>query len=87
MFFNRAIVQIFSFGERCNVLFQLGFVSLNLAFHISPQENICTFAHIIIYYLYIIFTAVSLCEDPCAEICGRLNVLHHIPDNDRSFQL
>ena len=34
---------------------QLGFVSLNRTFYLSPHENICTIALITIHYLYNIF--------------------------------
>ena len=44
--FIRAMVRIFSFGERWNVLF-------NRTFHLSPHENILTIALINIHYLYI----------------------------------
>ena len=53
MVFIRAMVHIFSFGERkCSI--QLGFASLNRTFYLSPHENICTIALITIHYLYII---------------------------------
>ena len=52
MFFIHAMVQIFSFGERLNVLSQLGFASLNRTFNLSPHENIRTIALITIHYLY-----------------------------------
>ena len=45
MFFIRALVQIFSFGERLNVL-------LNRTFNLSPHDNIRTIALITIHYLY-----------------------------------
>ena len=34
------------------MLFQLGFASLNRTFHLSPHENICTIALKTIHYLY-----------------------------------
>ena len=37
-FFIRAMVHIFSFGERLNVQFNFA------SFHLSPHENICTIA-------------------------------------------
>ena len=50
--FIRAIVRIFSFGERRNVLFNSAIASLNREFHLSPHENILTIALINIHYLY-----------------------------------
>ena len=52
--FIRAMVRIFSFGERWNVLFNSAIASLNRTFHLSPHENILTIALINIHYLYII---------------------------------
>ena len=48
----RAMVRIFSFGERWNVLFNSAIASLNRTFHLSPHENILTIALINIHYLY-----------------------------------
>ena len=42
--FTRAVVRIFSFGERWNVLFNSAIASLNRTFHLSPHENILTIA-------------------------------------------
>ena len=50
--FIRAMVRIFSFGERWNVLFNSAIASLNRTFHLSPHENILTIALINIPYLY-----------------------------------
>ena len=50
--FIRAMVRIFSFGERWNVLFNSAIASLNRTFHLSPHENILTIAPINIHYLY-----------------------------------
>jgi hypothetical protein len=50
----RAMVRIFSFGERWNVPFNSAVASLNGTFHLSPNENIPTIALINIHYLYII---------------------------------
>jgi hypothetical protein len=50
--FIRAMVRIFSFGERWNVPFNSAVVSLNGTFHLSPHENILTIARINIHYLY-----------------------------------
>ena len=52
--FIRAMVRIFSFGERWNVLFNSAIASLNRTFHLSPHENVLTIALINIHYLYII---------------------------------
>ena len=52
--FIRAMVRIFSFGERWNVPFYSAVASLNGTFHLSPNENILTIARINIHYLYII---------------------------------
>ena len=48
--FIRAMVRIFSFGERWNVLFNSAVASLNRTFHLSPNENILTIALINIHY-------------------------------------
>ena len=48
--FIRAMVRIFSFGERWNV----PVASSNGTFHLSPNENILTIAQINIHYLYTI---------------------------------
>ena len=50
--FIRAMVRIFSFGERWNVLFNLAIASLNRTFHLSPHKNVLTIALINIHYLY-----------------------------------
>ena len=52
--FLRAMVRIFSFGERWNVPFNSAVASLNGTFHLSPHENILTIALINIHYLYTI---------------------------------
>ena len=49
--FIRAMVRIFSFGERWNVLFNSAIASLNRTFHLSPHENILTIALINIHML------------------------------------
>jgi hypothetical protein len=49
--FIRAMVRIFSFGERWNVPFNSAVASLNGTFHLSPHENILTIALINIHYL------------------------------------
>ena len=50
--FIRAMVRIFSFGERWNVPFNSAVALLNGTFHLSPNENILTIAQINIHYLY-----------------------------------
>ena len=50
--FIPAIVRIFSFGERCNVLFNSAIALLNRTFYLSAHENVLTIALINIYYLY-----------------------------------
>ena len=50
MFFICAIVLIFSFSERCNVLFNLALPGRT--FHFLPHQNICTIALVTIHYLY-----------------------------------
>ena len=57
--FMSAIVRIFSFGERWNVLFNEAILNeaiaeLNRTFHLSPNENILTIALINIHYLFYI---------------------------------
>ena len=52
MLLIRAMVQLFSFGERWNVLFS-DLPRWIEHFHVSPHENICTIALITIHYLYI----------------------------------
>ena len=44
--FIRAMVRIFSFGERWNGPFNWTLASLNGTFHLSPHENILTIARI-----------------------------------------
>ena len=50
--FIRAVVRVFSFGERWDVIFNSAIASLNRTFHLSPNENILTIALIKIHYLY-----------------------------------
>ena len=52
--FIRAMVRIFSFGERWNVLFNSAIASLNRTFHLSPHENILTIARIKTFIICII---------------------------------
>ena len=47
--FIRAMVRIFSFGERWNVPINSAVASLNRTFHLSPHENILTIALINIH--------------------------------------
>jgi hypothetical protein len=44
--FIRAMVRIFSFGERWSVPFNEATAELNGTFHLSPNENILTIARI-----------------------------------------
>jgi hypothetical protein len=60
--FIRAMVRIFSFGERWNVPFNSAVASLNGTFHLSPHQNILTIALINIHYLY------NKCVQPCITI-------------------
>ena len=53
--FIRAIVIIFSFGERLILPFNSAIASSNGTINLSPHENILTIALINIYYLYIIY--------------------------------
>ena len=48
--FIRAIVRIFSFGERLIVPFNSAIASLNGAINLSPHENVLTIALINIHY-------------------------------------
>ena len=52
--FIRAIVGIFSFGERLIVTFNSAIASLNRTINLSRHENILTIARINIYYLHTI---------------------------------
>ena len=52
--FIRAIVRIFSFGERLIVPFNSAIASLNGTTNLSPHENVLTIALINIHYLYTI---------------------------------
>ena len=65
--FIRAMVRIFSFGERWNVLFNSAIASLNRTFHLSPHENILTIALINIHYLY------NICQSHLHPPCYRYN--------------
>ena len=58
--FIRAMVRIFSFGERWNVPFNSAVASLNGTFHLSPHENILTIALINIHYLYSVLLKYSM---------------------------
>ena len=56
--FIRAMVRIFSFGERWNVLFNSAIASLNRTFHLSPHENILTIARIKTFIICILIYSV-----------------------------
>ena len=70
--FIRAMVRIFSFGERWNVLFNSAIASLNRTFHLSPHENILTIALINIHYLYIIAYKLTTPIFPFRKLLGAL---------------
>ena len=60
--FIRAMVRIFSFGERWNVPFNSAVASLNGTFHLSsPHENILTIARIKTFIICIIWTVTLYC--------------------------
>ena len=50
--FIRAIVRIFSFGERLIVPFNSAIAALNGTINLSPHENILTIALMNMHYLY-----------------------------------
>ena len=56
--FIRAMVRIFSFGERWNVPFNSAVASLNGTFHLSPNENILTIARIKTFIICIIYDII-----------------------------
>ena len=65
--FIRAMVRMFSFGERWNVPFNSAVASLNGTFHLSPHENILTIALINIHYLYIkLVLGVAVIGESCS---------------------
>jgi hypothetical protein len=53
--FIRAMVRLFSLGERWNVPFNSAVASLNGTFQLSLHENILTIALINIHYLFYIY--------------------------------
>ena len=68
--FIRAIVRIFSFGERLILPLNSAIASLNGTINLSPHENILTIALINIYYLYIIYRL----EGPDGKIFCRVSL-------------
>ena len=58
--FIRAMVRIFSYGERWKVLFNSVIASLNRTFHLSPHENMLTIALINIIYLYNMIESIAM---------------------------
>jgi hypothetical protein len=66
--FLRAMVRIFSFGERWNVPFNSAVASLNGTFHLSLHENILTIALINIHYLYTIQYSISTSFERCPRL-------------------
>jgi hypothetical protein len=63
--FIRAMVRIFSFGERWNVPFNSAVASLNGTFHLSPKENILTIARIKTFIICILY-----------NLCMMHNLIH-----------
>ena len=74
--FIRAMVRIFSFGKRWNVLFNSAIASLNRTFRLSPHENILTIALINIHYLYTITQFNSVIERYYRVQLGNRTLLH-----------
>ena len=66
--FIRAMIRIFSFGERWNVLFNSAIASLNRTFHLPPHENILTIALINIHYLYNVFVSGEDNKQPSVAV-------------------
>jgi hypothetical protein len=64
--FIRAMVRIFSFGERWNVPFNSVVAPLNGTFHLSHHENILTIALINVHYLYIYIYIPGVPKKTCA---------------------
>ena len=58
--FIRAMVIIFSFCERWNVLINSAIASLNRTFHLSQNENIPTIARIKTFIICIIYNATRM---------------------------
>ena len=65
--FIRAIVRIFSFGERLIVPFNSAIAPLNGTINFTPHENILTIALINIHYLYTI-KSLSLSNNGMSSI-------------------
>jgi hypothetical protein len=83
--FIRAMVRIFSFGERWNAPFNSAVASLNGTFHLSPHENILTIALINIHYLHIVCTFHHVCMVYDAQLMLRYDKLAHFCNrNSRS---
>ena len=72
--FIRAMIKIFSFGERWNFPFHSALASWNGKFHLSPHENIFIIALINIHYLYNIGAVVVIEQAPFMtfEIVGSI---------------
>ena len=74
-----AIVRIFSWGERRNVLFNEAIDELDKTFHLSPHENILTIALINIHYLFYIYnTKIGYC------FSNKNNLLKNFIENKNS---
>ena len=74
--FIRAMVRIFSFDKRWNVLFNSAIASLNRTFRLSPHENILIIALINIHYLYTITQFNSVIERYYRVQLGNRTLLH-----------
>ena len=73
--FIRAMVRIFSFGERWNVPFNSAVASLNGTFHLSPHENILTIARIKTFVICIIYATETSQACSSAWCFTRLAIL------------
>ena len=62
--FIRAMIRIFSFGERWNVPFNSAVASLNGTFHLSPNENILTIARIKTFIICIMNNNCCMLDNP-----------------------
>jgi hypothetical protein len=82
--FIRAMVRIFSFGERWNVPFNSAVASLNRTFHLSPHENIltiaCTHKHSLFVYYFILFPFYSVLYNPIlfSVVLFPYSILYHL---------
>ena len=72
--FMSAMVRIFSFGERWNVLFNEAIAELNRTFHLSPNENILTIARIKTFIICLYNTKINYCF---SQNCLSNNLYHN----------